>query len=226
MNADEPIDLTSLRSGDGHPSNGQVRNGSAVHDTSSKVGSSASSDLDGVDWYPTYERAAVESYLAGLDRERERLQNQIRDAERRTDAAQATMASRTADLEARLGAVVLAARTELDRVDREQTAAVEAIKVEADAEVARIRATARHEADIVRDAATTLSRLADMNGSDPASPPSSVNPPSAAGLESPWAPPSSSRLPGPGPWPLTAPAAPASPAANGSAPREDVPDAG
>ena len=70
------------------------------------------------------------------------------------------LAARTAELEAGLGAVVLAARAELDRIEREQDEAVAAIRAEAEAEATRIREAARLEVQVVREASASLSALA------------------------------------------------------------------
>jgi hypothetical protein len=160
MNAEEPIDLTMDPSADVAPINGQHHRGPVEPGTALGFDRSATGDLEGVEWYPTYDRASVERYLGALDAERERLRVEIEAAERRTDVAQAALAARTADLEARLGAVVLAARAELDRIDQEQAAAIATIRAEADHEAALIRDAAEKEAAAVRDAAASLSRLA------------------------------------------------------------------
>ena len=60
-------------------------------------------------------------------------------------------------LEAGLGAVVVAARAELARIDRERDEAVAAIRAEAEQEAARVREAAREEAATVRGAAASLS---------------------------------------------------------------------
>jgi hypothetical protein len=186
VNADDPIDLTSDPSVDDRPVNGKHVGGPVSPSRAPGFAASARDDLDGVNWYPTYDRASVERYLSALDTERDRLRVEIEAAERRTELAQATLAARTADLEARLGAVVLAARAELDRIDQEQSAAVAAIRAEAENEAARIRDAAEKEAAAVRDAAASLSRLAgtpDPFAVDAATPTSGPRPP--------------------GPWPLT-----------------------
>ena len=64
----------------------------------------------------------------------------------------------------RSGAVVLAARSELERIDREQQESVAAIRAEAEAEAARIREAARQEAETVRDAASSLGALSQTEG--------------------------------------------------------------
>ncbi len=115
-------------------------------------------------WTPAYDRATVERYLETLDAERSRLEAEIADAERRTVVAREALATRTAELEAALGAVVLAARSELDRIEREQQEAVAAIRADAEAEAARIREAAREEAETVRRAAASLGSLSQTEG--------------------------------------------------------------
>jgi hypothetical protein len=186
VNAEDPIDLTSDPSVDDRPVNGQHLGGPVAPTHAPGFDTGARDDLDGVNWYPTYDRASVERYLGALDAERDRLRVEIEAAERRAELAQARLAARTADLEARLGAVVLAARAELDRIDQEQSAAVAAIRADAENEAARIREAAEKEAVAVRDAAASLSRLAgtpDPYAVDAAAPTSGPRPP--------------------GPWPLT-----------------------
>jgi hypothetical protein len=198
VNAEDPIDLTSDPSVDDRPINGQFHSGPAEPSRAAGFDTSTRGDLDGVNWYPTYDRASVERYLSALDAERDRLRVEIEAAERRTDVAQAALGARTADLEARLGAVVLAARVELDRIDQEQSAAVAAIRVEAESQAAQIRDAAESEAAAVRDAAASLSRLAgtpDPYAVDGATPTNAPRPP--------------------GPWPFTDEQRSDSPASNG-----------
>lgn len=201
MSADESIDLT----GNGSRSGSGSVNGASGPAMSEPPGTdpptaTGRADLDGVNWYPTYDRASVERYLASLDEERERLLGEIAVAEHRTQAAQVALAARAADLEARLGAVVVAARAELDRIDQEQVAAVAAIRADAEAEAAKIRESARLEADAVREAAASLSALA-------GAPPEPLAPPMAPPPPGGFPPPA----PSPGPWPSTDPAAPPPP---------------
>ena len=147
----------------GNGANGLAKaNGHGVHATvgAEREGGAAlvpGGELDGIEWYPTYDRESVERHLRELDAERDRLNAEIAEAERRTEEAEATLAARTAEIEAGLGAVVVAARSELARIDRERDEAVEAIRAEAEAEAARIREAARVEADSLRGAASSLS---------------------------------------------------------------------
>jgi hypothetical protein len=163
VNPDEPVDRTIDLTHGGVPVR-PIRingNGAAAETPQSTVTppGSPTADLGGLEWYPAYDRASVERYLESLDAERARLQAEIVEAERRTATAKEALAARTAQLEAALGAVVLAARAELDRIERDQQEAVAAIRAEAEAEAARIRQAARLEAETVRDAASSLSSL-------------------------------------------------------------------
>ena len=124
--------------------------------------------LDAVTWHLAYDRESVERYLAALDRERTRLEDEISEAEQRIASADAARTRRTAEQEAGLGAVVSAARAELDRIERERADAVEAIRAEATAEVARIQEAARVEVEAVRAAASSLRDLRPRAVSDPA----------------------------------------------------------
>jgi hypothetical protein len=168
VTTNEPLDGTIDLTGGAAPIrplriNGNGASADAAHLTvpgAAPVGTG----LDGVNWFPAYDRASVEGYLDSLDAERARLEAQIADAERRTLAAQEALAERTAEMEAALGAVVLAARSELDRIDREQQETVAAVRAEATAEAARIREAARLEAETVSEAASSLSALAQIEG--------------------------------------------------------------
>lgn len=174
---DHTIDLTAgdpagaPRNGNGHHGNqngngsinGYGSNGSGVHPSAvtevllvEEPPMTSGGELDGIEWFPSYDRDSVERHLRELDAERDRLKAEIADAERRTAEAEATLAERNAELEAGLGAVVVAARTELARIDRERDEAVAAIRAEAEAEAARIREAARTEASTVRGAASSL----------------------------------------------------------------------
>jgi hypothetical protein len=125
---------------------------------------STGGELDGIEWYPSYDRLSVELHLRELDAERDRLNEEIRAAERQTAEAEATLAARTAALEAGLGAVVVAARAELARIERERDEAVAAIRADAEAEAARIREAARTEAATVRGATSSLAHSTDLGG--------------------------------------------------------------
>ena len=172
MTSEEPLDRTidltndagSVRpmpvNGNGSSNGHGSVNGNGSTASALAAMSSGRDELDGVTWFPAYDRATVERYLESLDDERARLEAEIADAERRTVEAQEALAARTAEVEAALGAVVLAARAELDRIEREQDAAVAAIRAEAEAEAARIREAARLEAAKVHDAASSIATLA------------------------------------------------------------------
>ena len=156
MSSEPPIDGVIDLSGG--PSSAPLRvNGNSAP---AAMVSAPGDELHAVSWYPSYDRATVERYLASLDAERARLEAEIAAAERRTAAAQAAVAARNAELETGLGAVVLAAQSEVNRIEQEQAAAVAAIRAEADAEAARIREAARMEVQVVRDASASLSALA------------------------------------------------------------------
>jgi hypothetical protein len=152
---DEPLDDTIDLTGASRRLNGNGR---------SPVDPAVPAGLEGVTWSAAYDRASVERYLESLDADRTLLEAEIAEAERRTSAARDALAARTAELEAALGAVVLAARSQLERIDREQQEAVAAIRAEAEAEAARIREAARQEAETVRAAASSLSALAQTEG--------------------------------------------------------------
>ena len=168
MNPDEPVDhMIDLTHG-GVPVrpiriNGNGAAAEPPQPTMTAAGS-PTADLGGLDWYPAYDRASVERYLESLDVDRARLEAEIADAERRTATAKEALVARTAQLEAALGAVVLAARAELDRIERDQQEAVAAIRAEAEAEAARIREAARLEAETVREASSSLSALSRIEG--------------------------------------------------------------
>jgi len=155
-----PMPVNGNGSSNGHGSvNGNGSTASAL-----AAMSSSHDELDGVTWFPAYDRATVERYLESLDEERARLEVEIADAERRHVDAQQALAARTAEVEAALGAVVLAARAELDRIEREEDEAVAAIRAEAQAEATRIREAARLEAAKVHDAASSLATLSRPDG--------------------------------------------------------------
>jgi len=148
-------------------------------------------ELDALNWFPSYDRESVERHLRELDAEQARLEAQIAEAERRTSAAQQALAARTAELESGLGAVVLAARAELDRIEREQEEAVAAIRAAAEAVAARIRQASRVESDALRNATASLANL--RSTSTPAGPGAAAWPPPASPVTESaaagWAPP-------------------------------------
>ena len=165
MTSDQPRDETIDLTGAVAPLRPVRINGNGNGSTNGDgQAAAAPTGIEGVSWTPAYDRATVERYLETLDAERSRLEAEIADAERRTIVAREALATRTAELEAALGAVVLAARSELDRIEREQQEAVAAIRADAEAEAARIREAAREEAETVRRAAASLGSLSQTEG--------------------------------------------------------------
>lgn len=116
-------------------------------------------ELAGVAWRASYDRESVDAYLAAVEAERERLLDEIRFAEERAAAAQEQLRANTTGREARLGALVLAARDEIDRLDREHRAAVAAIRAQAEDEAARLRERAQADAAAVREVVASLSAI-------------------------------------------------------------------
>jgi regulator of protease activity HflC (stomatin/prohibitin superfamily) len=110
-------------------------------------------------WRPSYDRESVDQYLAAVEAEKVRLLAEIRLAEERTAAAQERYQVNATERDALLGALLLAAREEVDRVDAEHRTTVAAIRAEAEEEAARIRDRAQADATAVRDVVASLTGL-------------------------------------------------------------------
>lgn len=127
--------------------------------SAAEAGEGSIPELAGVAWRASYDRESVDAYLAAVEAERERLLDEIRFAEERAAAAQEQLRANTTGREARLGALVLAARDEIDRLDRDHRAAVAAIRAQAEDEAARLRERAKADAAAVREVVASLSAI-------------------------------------------------------------------
>lgn len=126
--------------------------------------------LDDLDWRPSYDRESVEAYLAAVEEEKARLLAEIEAAEERVAAAEARCATATteqsAERDAVLGELMLAARAEMDRVEAEQRALVSAIQALADDQAAGIAARAAADAAAVSEVVASLAALDDDVAAD------------------------------------------------------------
>lgn len=121
--------------------------------------------LGDVDWRQSYDRESVDRYLAAVEVEKARLLAEIRVAEERAAAAQQRQRVSTTERDARLGALVLAARDEIERIDAEHRATVAALRVQAEEEAARIRDRAQADAAAVREVVASMTATAAQGGS-------------------------------------------------------------
>ena len=123
--------------------------------------------LEGVEWQTTYDRASVDRYLSDVEAERARLRADIEAAEARAASARALTERHQAADEARVGALVLATRAEIERIEREHKDAVDAIRSAALEKAARILEVARNDAASVNRAMVSMSKAV---GADDARP--------------------------------------------------------
>lgn len=108
-------------------------------------------------WQVSYDLASVDRYLAEIEAERASIERQMEHASERVQRAKKA-AERRAAAEAELGARILAAQEEFERIQQEQREAVDAIRAAAGAEADRVLAAAREEAEAMRAAATIAVR--------------------------------------------------------------------
>ncbi len=132
--------------------------------------------LEGVEWQTTYDRASVDRYLADVEAERARLRADIEAAEARAASARARTERQKAADEAQVGALVLATRAEIERIEREHKDAVDAIRSVALEKAARILEVARNEAASVNGATASMSKAV---GTDDGPPVEAADAPSA-----------------------------------------------
>lgn len=134
-------------------------NGAAVHEEGADADAPIAG-LEEVAWRPSYDRESVNRYLAEVEAEKSRLLAEIRLAEEREAAAQERYRTKAAtERDAVLGALLLAARAETDRVETEHRETVAAIQALADEESATIRDRAQAEAAAVREAVASLAAI-------------------------------------------------------------------
>jgi hypothetical protein len=127
-------------------------------------------DLDGLEWQRTYERTAIDDYVVEVRTERARLLAEIADAERRTAAARERTAARRAAGDGELSALVLEAKAELDRIDREHQEAVAAIRADAEREATRLVQEANAQVVALRAQSGAAAGGAGGVGAGPAAP--------------------------------------------------------
>lgn len=114
---------------------------------------------DDVRWQLSYDRASVDAFLAEVEIERARLQRDIEAARARTEASGRLVEGRGTDALAELGALVVAARTQLTRIEDEHAAIVETIRRASATEAARVLAAAHREVEAMRASTASLARL-------------------------------------------------------------------
>ena len=112
---------------------------------------------DDLEWHVSYDRASIERFLAEVEAERGRLQNEIEMTQARLEQARAAKVVRAATAQTEVAALVLAAQEKLAAIERQHHEVLETIRAAAVEEAARLLAAARTEADEVRNVATSLS---------------------------------------------------------------------
>jgi cell division septum initiation protein DivIVA len=122
--------------------------------------------VDDVAWRPSYDRQSVDRYLADVETEKARLLEEIRLAEERVTAAQERGRASTTERDALLGALLLAARAEMERVDTEHRAGVAAIYAAAEEEAAGIRDRAQANATAVREVVASLAAITESTDAE------------------------------------------------------------
>ncbi len=170
MSAERDVAGPGGGAGERRPTNGRVLrpadldSSDPVVPSAAEAGEGSIPELAGVAWRASYDRESVDAYLAAVEAERERLLDEIRFAEERAAAAQEQLRANTTGREARLGALVLAARDEIDRLDHEHRAAVAAIRAQAEDEASRLRERAQADAAAVREVVASLSAVTVAEG--------------------------------------------------------------
>jgi hypothetical protein len=112
--------------------------------------------------------------MRALEQERDRLRLEVRAAQLRLDAARATANARRLqgiidERAERVRAEIERARVEIDRLEREHAAVLEAIRDTASEEAGRILATAEGEAKAIRAAITVIEYEGRASGANPGS---------------------------------------------------------
>jgi hypothetical protein len=153
------VDDASRSNGSGHAAPGAAPEVSGGDERADASAPTPVAGLDEVEWHVSYDRESVDRFLAEVEEEKARLTAAIAAAEAREAEARERLATQKAYNEEQLGALVVSARTELDRVEKEHADAVAAIRAEALEKAARILESARREADAVGDASQSLARV-------------------------------------------------------------------
>lgn len=166
MSTGEPIESPRPASMNGSPSPAPDPS-SAPPSAPADGAAAAVPGLEGVEWRTSYDRASVDRYLADVEAERARLRADIEAAEARAASARALAERHQAADEAQVGALVLATRAEIERIEREHKDAVDAIRSAALEKAARILEVARNDAASVNCATASMSKAV---GADDARP--------------------------------------------------------
>ena len=111
---------------------------------------------DDLRWHRSYDRASVDRFLAEVEVERERLQTDIRAVRERVVAQDRVVAEREREGLAAIGALAVAARDELTRIESEHRAIIATIEDAAAIESARVLAAAHREAEAMRASTASL----------------------------------------------------------------------
>jgi hypothetical protein len=114
---------------------------------------------DDLRWQLSYDRSSVDRFLAEVEGERARLQADIRAARERVGASERAAAAREREGLAAIGALALAAREELTRIEAEHRAIITTIQDAAAIEAARVLAAAHREAEAMCASTASLAGL-------------------------------------------------------------------
>lgn len=114
---------------------------------------------DALRWRLSYDRSSVERFLAEVEEERARLQAEIRTVRGRTEAQERALEAREQEALVAIGALALAARQELTRIEAEHRSIITTVQDAAAIESARVLAAAHREADAMRASSASLAGL-------------------------------------------------------------------
>lgn len=142
------------------------RDGHRAQSESSGLAAATIPGLGDVEWQTSYDRESVDRFVAEIETEKARLTEEIAAAQAREASARERLATQQAYNEMQLGALVVSARTELDRIEKQHVDAVTAIRAEALEKAAEILGAARREASAVGDASASLSRVVSSDSED------------------------------------------------------------
>ena len=114
-----------------------------------------------VHWRVSYERASVERFIEETERQRRALENEIEATRAQLREAKERAALMSQRSQPELGDLLLAAQQELSEMQRHYRAQIEAVRVAAQTETARVLAAAQMEEAAVRSATEHLTSIID-----------------------------------------------------------------
>ena len=139
------------------PSEGVGKAGASAAQGGSGAEKSMPAGPDELQWRVSYDRESVDRFISEIEVERARLENEIRSARERIERARVGAADRRAQVDAELGALVIAAHKELEEIELQHREILEAIAVGAQEAVALLSG-AREEAAAMLATAATLAK--------------------------------------------------------------------